>query len=198
VRRAAALGCLAAVLAADWVILRRKPRWIVSGLFDEPAHVATAGLVLLRVPRRSGPWTRGFLVGAALPDLDHVPLALSRVHPDIDDPRPVTHCLLAIAPLALAGVVTRGAPSEYATGAVAGALVHFARDLAVGTGVALFRPLDGRSLKVPYPLYAAALVALAAGAARQRPASRAERADRRDAPERLRADPPRVQTETPR
>jgi inner membrane protein len=195
VRRAAALGCLAAVLAADWVILRRKPRWIVSGLFDEPAHVATAGLVLLAVPYRSRPWTRGFLVGAALPDLDHVPLVLSRVHPDVDDPRPVTHCLLAIAPLALAGVVTRGPPSEYAAGAVAGALVHFARDLAVGTGVALFRPLDGRSIKVPYGLYAAALVALAAGAARRGTASRA---DRRAAPERPPADPHPVHTETAR
>jgi inner membrane protein len=167
VRRAAPLACLAAVLGADWVIMRRRPRWFLSGLFDEPAHVATAGLVLLNLPRRSERWTGGFLVGSALPDIDHVPLALSRVHPDIDDPRPVTHCLLAIAPLALAAAASRGATREYATGATAGALAHFARDLAVGTGVALFRPLDGRSLKVPYAVYAAALVALAAAAARR-------------------------------
>jgi hypothetical protein len=93
--------------------------------------------------------------------LDHVPLALSRVHPDIDDPRPVTHCLLAIAPLALAAACTRGRAREYTAGAAAGALAHFARDLAVGTGVALLRPLTRRSLKVPYPLYAAAMVGLA-------------------------------------
>jgi inner membrane protein len=166
VRRLAALACLATVLGADWVILRRRPRWIVSGLFDEPAHVATAGLVLLNLPRRSGRWTAGFLVGSILPDVDHVPLALSRVHPDIDDPRPVTHCLLAVAPLALVALGTRGPAREYTAAAAAGALAHFTRDLAVGTGVALLRPLDGRSLKVPYPLYAGAVAALAARAAR--------------------------------
>jgi inner membrane protein len=164
VKRIAAAGCLAAVLGADWVILRRRPRWILSGLFDEPAHVATAGLVVLNLPPLSERWTGGFLVGSILPDLDHVPLALSRVHPDIDDPRPATHCLLAIAPLALAGAVTRGAAREYTAGAAVGALAHFGRDLAVGTGVPLLLPLDRRSLKVPYPFYAAAVLALAAGA----------------------------------
>jgi inner membrane protein len=167
VRRVAALGCLATVLAADWALLRRRPRWIVSGLYDEPAHVATAALVLLNLPRRSDRWTAGFLAGSVLPDLDHVPLALSRVHPDIDDPRPATHCLLAIAPLALAATRTRGAPREYTAGAAAGALAHFARDLAVGTGVPLLQPLDGHSLKVPYPVYAAAVMLLAARAARR-------------------------------
>jgi inner membrane protein len=165
VRRAAALGCLATVLAADWVILRRRPRWILSGVFDEPAHVATAGLVLLNLPRRSDRWSGGFLVGSILPDVDHVPLALSRVHPDIDDPRPATHCLLAIAPLALAAMCTRWAPREYSAGAAAGALAHFARDLAVGTGVPLLQPLDGHSVRVPYPVYAVAVVVLAARAA---------------------------------
>jgi membrane-bound metal-dependent hydrolase YbcI (DUF457 family) len=162
VRRIAAAACLAAVLGADWVILRRRPRWIVSGFLDEPAHVATAGLVLLNLPTRSGRWTCGFLVGSVLPDLDHVPLALSRVHPGIDDPRPATHCLLAIWPLALVAVGSRGPARELAAGATAGALVHFARDLAVGTGVPLLQPLDGHSFKVPYPVYAAAAVALAA------------------------------------
>ena len=162
----AALGCLATVLGADWVIRHRRPRWIVSGLFDEPAHVATAGLVLLNLPGRSGRWTGSFLVGSVLPDLDHVPLALSRLHPDIDDPRPVTHCLLALAPLGLAAAATSGPAREAALGAAAGGLAHFARDLAVGTGVALLQPLDGRALRMPYPAYAAGLVALAAGAAR--------------------------------
>jgi inner membrane protein len=167
-RRLAALGCLATILCGDWVILRRRPPWIVSGLFDEPAHVATAGLLLLNLPPRSDRWTGGFLAGSVLPDLDHVPLALSRVHPDIDDPRPVTHCLLAIAPLALTAACTRGEAREYTAGAAAGALAHFARDLAVGTGVALLRPLDRRSLRVPYRLYAAAVVGLAARAGLRR------------------------------
>jgi inner membrane protein len=166
VRRIVAAGCLAAVLGADWMIHRRRPRWIVTGLLDEPAHVATAGLVLLNLPLRSGRWTGGFLVGSVLPDLDHVPLALSRVHPDIDAPRPATHCLLAIAPLALVAAGSRGVAREYTAGATVGALVHLARDLAVGTGVPLLQPLDGRSFKVPYSVYGGAVVAHAAAAAR--------------------------------
>jgi inner membrane protein len=161
------MGCLATIAATDCTIRRRRPRWILVGLLDEPAHIATGALVLVNLGVRSERWATGFLAGAALPDLDHVPLALSRVHPDVDDPRPVTHCLLLIAPLALAGVVTRGPAREYAAGAAAGALAHFARDLAVGTGVALLWPLNRRSLKVPYPAYAAALVGLAARAARR-------------------------------
>ena len=102
-RRAIALASLAAVAAADWKIHKRRPRWILVGLFDEPAHLATAALVLVNLPPRSPRWSAGFMAGALLPDLDHVPLALARVHPDIDDPRPITHCLLALAPLAVTG-----------------------------------------------------------------------------------------------
>jgi inner membrane protein len=163
-RRAIAVGSLAVVAAADWTIHRRRPPWILVGLLDESAHLATAGLVLANLPGRSGAWSAGFVVGAALPDLDHLPLVLARVHPSIDDPRPVTHCLLAIAPLGLAAAATRGRAREAALGAAAGGLVHFARDLAVGTGVALLRPLTARSFKAPYPCYAGALVALALAA----------------------------------
>ncbi|MGH3100260.1 MAG: hypothetical protein ACRDPU_04680, partial [Thermoleophilia bacterium] len=59
-----------------------------------------------------------------------------------------------------------GRRREALAGAAAGTLAHFARDLAVGTGVALLKPLTGRSFKVPYPLYVGALAALAARAAR--------------------------------
>lgn len=164
-RRALALASLSAVATADWTIQRRRPPWILVGLLDEPAHLATAALVRINLPPRSEEWSAGFAAGALLPDLDHVPLALSRVHPDIDDPRPVTHCMLALAPPALLALVTRGRAREYALGAAAGGLAHFARDLAVGTGLPLLRPLDRRSLKLPYPLYAASLVALAVRAA---------------------------------
>ena len=156
----AALGCLATVALADHVLLRRRPPWIVAGLFDHPAHLATAGLVLLNLRPRSRDWTTGFLAGSVLPDLDHLPLAISRVHPDLDDPRPVTHCLLAVAPLFAARRLARGRARDAVAGAAAGTLAHFARDLAVGTGVALFRPLLSRSLRVPYVLYSATLAGL--------------------------------------
>lgn len=166
-RRALALGCLAAVAAADWAIRSRRPPWILVGLLDEPAHVATAGLALLNLRPRSAHWAAGFMAGSVLPDVDHVPLALSRIHPELDDPRPITHCLLVAAPLlGAARLLPDGAARDAAAGAAAGTLAHFARDLAVGTGVALFRPLTTRHFKVPYPLYVAALAALAGRAAR--------------------------------
>jgi hypothetical protein len=154
-----ALGCLATVAGADWVLYRRKPRWIVVGLFDHPAHVATAALFVLNAPLRPRRWAGAFLLGSVLPDLDHLPLALRAVHPSTDDPRPVTHCLLAVAPVAAAATITQ---SERLHGVAAGMAVHFLRDVGVGTGVPLLWPATRRSLRVPYFAYAAAC-ALAAG-----------------------------------
>jgi LexA-binding, inner membrane-associated putative hydrolase len=143
VRRLLPLGCLAVIGVADHVIRRRRPRWIVVGMFDLPAHVATAMLL-----RRA--WTPAYLVGSLLPDLDHVPLALKRVHPSPGDPRPMTHCLLAVAPVA---AVSRST--------AAGMLAHFTRDLGVGTGVPLLWPATDRHLRLPYGLYAAGCLLLA-------------------------------------
>jgi membrane-bound metal-dependent hydrolase YbcI (DUF457 family) len=160
-RRVLAAGCLATIAAADYVLHRRKPPWIALGVFDHPAHVATAGLVVLNSPPRPRRWAVAFLVGSLLPDLDHVPLALREQPPKADDPRPVTHCLLAVAPVAALAGLTQ---SERLSGASAGMLVHFARDLGVGSGVPLLWPGTRRSLKVPYAVYAAGCIALAARA----------------------------------
>ena len=100
--RPAAFGFLATVVAADWTIRHVQPPWLLVGLLDEPAHAATAGLVLLNLPERSPEFAAGFMAGAVLPDLDHVPLLFSRALPTVDDPRPVTHCLLALSPPAAA------------------------------------------------------------------------------------------------
>ena len=143
------MAALATIAVADYVIRRRRPRWIVAGMFDEPAHVATA-LLLRRKPNAA------YLAGSLLPDFDHIPLALRLVHPDPDDPRPVTHCLLTVAPVAL---VSREAAK--------GMLAHFVRDLGVGTGVPLLWPLTGRSVRVPYAAYA--VLVLAAAYSRSRP-----------------------------
>jgi hypothetical protein len=158
-RRALAAAALATVAGADLVIHRRRPRWIVVGLLDWPAHLATAGLVALNLPPLSRAWHAGFLAGALLPDADHVPLALAEEHPGPEARRPATHCPAAIAPLfALASA----ARSEALSGAAWGAAAHLARDLAVGNGVALLRPLRGHDLRLPYPVYAAGLTVLAA------------------------------------
>jgi hypothetical protein len=148
-RRLAALGCLATIAVADYVIQRRRPRWIVVGMFDHPAHVATAMLLRER-------WTPAYLAGSLLPDLDHVPLALRIVHPDPDDPRPLTHCLLTVAPVAAGS-----------RDAATGMLAHFVRDLGVGTGVPLLWPLTGHRFRVPYGAYA--VLVLATAYSRSRP-----------------------------
>jgi inner membrane protein len=148
--RAAALGCLATIGLADYVIRRRTPRWIVSGMFDLPAHVATAGLVLLNLPRRSHSFSACFLAGSLLPDLDHVPLALRAEHPALDDARPRSHTLAAAAAV--------GAARK---DVAAGMLAHFARDAATGPGAPLLWPASDRDLRVPWPAYAAACVLLA-------------------------------------
>lgn len=144
------------IALADHVIRHRDPPWLLAGAFDHPAHLATAALVLLNAPPRSAEWSAGFMAGSLLPDVDHIPLALQPVHPAPTDPRPVSHCLLAVAPVAaMAG------RSELMAGTAAGMLAHFARDLAVGTGVPLAWPLTRRAAKVPHPLYRAACVVLA-------------------------------------
>lgn len=148
-RQLAALGCLATIAVADYVIHRRRPRWIVVGMFDHPAHVATA-LLLRRNP------TPSYLAGSLLPDLDHIPLALRVVHPNPDDPRPVTHCLLTVAPVALLN-----------REAAMGMLAHFVRDLGVGTGTPLLWPLSRRPVRVPYAAYA--VLVLASAYSRSRP-----------------------------
>jgi hypothetical protein len=148
-KRRAALACLATIGVADYVIHRRRPPWIVQGLFDEPAHMATA--MLLRPT-----WPPAYLAGSLLPDLDHVPLALRLVHPDPGDPRPLTHCLLTVAPVAAGS-----------REAAKGMLAHFARDLAVGTGVPLLWPLTRKRVRLPYAAYA--VLVLATAYSRSRP-----------------------------
>jgi membrane-bound metal-dependent hydrolase YbcI (DUF457 family) len=148
-RQLTALGCLATIAVADYVIHRRRPPWIVVGMFDHPAHVATA-LLLRRIP------TPSYLAGSLLPDLDHIPLALRIVHPNPGDPRPVTHCLLTVAPVALLN-----------REAALGMLAHFVRDLGVGTGTPLLWPLSRRPVRVPYAAYA--VLVLASAYSRSRP-----------------------------
>ena len=86
--------------------------------------------------------------------------------PTTDDPRPVSHCLLAVAPVAVVAGITQ---SERLHGLAVGMLAHYLRDLGVGSGVPLLWPLTSRSLNVPYAVYLAACVALVARAAQTLP-----------------------------
>jgi hypothetical protein len=131
------LACLAVIAVADYVILKRTPRWHAIALFDHPAHVATAVLF--------GGSGGAYLAGSLLPDLDHIPMALGS--PEPGDPRPKTHSLYM--PIA-AALVSRPL--------AAGMLAHFARDLAFDPGVPL---LGRREYRVPYVAYAVVLLATA-------------------------------------
>jgi hypothetical protein len=161
-----AAGAAAVAAGADWVIHFRTPRWILIGAFDHPAHLATAGLIALNLPPRSRAWHAGFMAGALLPDVDHVPLALAPQHPGAGDPRPATHSAAAAIPLFALARVSGG---DALSGMAWGTLAHLARDIATGTGVPLLSPLSRRLHKVPYVLYAGALAMLALMAVRGGP-----------------------------
>jgi hypothetical protein len=163
-RTALALGCLATVAAADLTLHRRKPPWILVGLFDHPAHLATGALVALNVRGRPKRWRQACLAGSLIADVDHIPLALRPELPTTADPRPVSHCLLAVAPVAAAAGLTQ---SERLHGLAVGMLAHYLRDLGVGSGVPLLWPATSRSLKVPYAAYVAACALLAAQACKK-------------------------------
>ena len=135
-----ALACLATIAVADYVILRRPPRWHALALFDHPAHVATAALI--------GGTDPVYLAGSLLPDLDHIPQALG--NPELGDERPNTHSLLVVA--AAAPVSRRLA---------AGSAAHFLRDLSMEPGVPLLWPLTSRRFRVPYAAYAVLILATA-------------------------------------
>ena len=157
-RRALAIGCVATIAVADHVIHRRTPRWLTIGLYDEPAHLATAALFLLNAPPQSRHTAVAFLAGSLLIDADHLPLALADERPTEDDPRPPTHTLLIPAALAVAGQ----------RALAAGICAHYARDLVSGPGVPLMWPLTRRDLRLPYPLYALGVAALGMRALRER------------------------------
>ncbi len=158
--RWAPLALLLLVLLLDAVQRARSWPVVVVGVLDEPAHLATALLGLgalapLRTSRRA--WWAALVAAVAI-DLDHVPLYLTDGAFAVDGGRPPTHSLLTVAVAAALPLVLR---RRWPLGVVAGLLLHLARDVATGPGVPLLWPVDGTSLLVPYPAYAAALVVLA-------------------------------------
>ncbi len=156
--RLLAAASVAVIAGADAVIRFRPPRWILIAAFDHPAHLATAALIALNAPPRSRSWHAGFMAGALLPDADHVPLALAEEKPGMMDSRPSTHCAAATVPLF---VLARATGSDVISGAAWGTVTHLVRDIAVGPGVPLWSPVRRHDVRVPYPLYATALLALA-------------------------------------
>ncbi|MGE5635960.1 MAG: hypothetical protein ACM3UV_03310 [Nocardioidaceae bacterium] len=163
-RAARPWAALAVVLAAD-AALALDPPWPLGGLLDEPAHAATAALALMCLPPRPRGWRAGYAVASLGVDADHLPLMRRRAEITSATPRPPAHTLAVPALLGAAALLPSRA-GALLRGAAAGALIHLARDLATGPGVALLAPIDRRQLRLPYGVYAAALAALAVRAAR--------------------------------
>jgi inner membrane protein len=132
---------------------------LVVGLLDEPAHLATAALVLLALPPLSLRTTLLVLVGSVALDLDHIPLYLHVPYVAAAGGRPVTHSALTVAVLLLAARLVP-ASRPYLLPLAGGVLLHFMRDGATGQGIPLLWPYD-RAVLIPYEIYVAVLAALA-------------------------------------
>jgi inner membrane protein len=146
------------VVLLDLAVERVGGSALVVGLLDEPAHLATAALVLLALPSFPLRATVLVLVGSVGLDVDHIPLYLHVPHVAAAGGRPVTHSLLSVAVLLLAaGLAPRGRP--YLLPLAGGVLLHFVRDIATGPGIPLLWPYN-HAVLLPYELYLAILIAL--------------------------------------
>lgn len=163
---------LGVVLASDALQSRLPFDVLRNGLLDEPAHLATSGLVLGALLPASGLQRAAVpvlaaLAGSVLIDVDHVPLYLGVPH--VADPggRPYSHSLLTVLLLLAAGAAL---PRRRAvlSGLGAGVALHFVRDVATGPGVALLWPVHRPAFVEPYAGYAALLLVLAAAGALRR------------------------------
>jgi len=134
-----------------------------TALLDEPAHLATALLLLLACRRRiSLVLVVGAALGACAIDLDHLPAMLGQVGLTEGTVRPYTHALPTLVALLAGAVATRGATRTGLLGAALGFGSHLWRDMGTG-GVALLWPLTRANVDLPYAAYfAAVLVSLLA------------------------------------
>jgi inner membrane protein len=160
-----AVAGLAAVLGLDAVLAARHWPVPVVGLLDEPAHVLTAGLLVLGVcPRLRNDTVAWVLAGAVVIDLDHVPLYLWGQPVAHAGGRPVSHSLATAALLLLVAVPAAGRARRALVGLGTGVLLHLVRDTVSEPGVPLFWPLSPRDVELPYAVYGGLLAVATATA----------------------------------
>ena len=158
---------LAVVVLLDLVAGSRRWGVAMAGLLDEPAHLATALVVLVAAagPRRllaHPPFTGAALLASVAIDIDHVPL-YAGLPVGVDGGRPFTHCLLTPIVLAVAGVAVRRF-RPVLLGLATGVLLHLLRDLATGPGVSLWWPVWPQRIELPYLAYLAVVAGCALAA----------------------------------
>jgi inner membrane protein len=135
----------------------------VEGVRDAVAHLLTAWLFLAALPAVVPRFAVWVLVGAVVIDLDHIPLYVWHVGAVTQNGRPVSHSLVTILVLlALAGLDRR--LRTPLLGLALGVALHFVRDVATGPGLPSAWPLSAANVRVPYPVYVAAVTGLAVAA----------------------------------
>ena len=163
------------VFGTDWLIAWHGLGFTLRGIIDEPAHLATAVVVLGAITRFCGSlpgpkfgWT--MLACSVLIDLDHLPAEFGSMALTNGTPRPYTHALWTVIVLALAWAVARrltirsGRPRPATAelilaGAAWGIAAHFLRDIATAP-MSFWWPVRDSAVQVPYWWYVAALLAI--------------------------------------
>jgi inner membrane protein len=161
-------------------MMRRVRSVIATGVLDEPAHLATAVLVLLALVggRRlaaAPTFTAAALAASMLIDVDHLPLYAGV--PGVADSggRPYSHSVTTVVVLLVLWLIT-GRRWAGLAGAAVGVCLHFVRDVATGPGLQLWWPVSRVDIRLPARWYLAAVIVLAGVAtvravlARRRPA----------------------------
>jgi inner membrane protein len=157
----ALIGCLDAATA-----LIDPPVGPGLAALDEPAHLATAVLILLNLRVRDRAFLLAALVSSVAIDIDHLPGELGSDFLTQGTTRPYTHSFAGVIAIsALALLLTRR--RAIAAGVATGLLAHLARDVATGSGVALLWPFTDGAAQIPYAVYFVALVGLTARAVAQ-------------------------------
>lgn len=164
--RLAVLALVGAVLGLDlgWALSGADTGSLLYGLVDEPAHLATCAIALILLALCGRALSPIFIAAALLAsvaiDLDHVPEHLGLDFLTSGTPRPYVHCALAVLlPLLAAAALPRWRP--LLLGVAFGFAAHLARDLVTGPGVPLALPFSDSTVRLPYLLYAGALLAAA-------------------------------------
>lgn len=178
----ALLACYA--FATDWLTGWHGMSFVMRGLLDWPAHIATAFVILGALTRvRRGPPDQRFgwmmLTWSVLIDIDHLPAEFGSTVLTNGTPRPYTHALWTVIVLTLAWATARffairsrrrrPVTVELAlAGAAWGVAAHFVRDIATAP-MSLWWPVTKVAVEVPYWWYMAALaIIIAVGPVPQR------------------------------
>jgi inner membrane protein len=165
------------VFATDWLTGWHALNFGLRGLVDEPAHLATALIILGALVRVRGavPDQRfgwAMLACSVLIDLDHLPDEFGSEILTRGTWRPYTHALWTVLALALGWAIARffrnrarrPRPSTaelVLAGAACGVAAHFVRDIA-SARLSFWWPVTNRPVEVPYWWYVAALAVLIA------------------------------------